>query len=88
MWTDWSIRSMTPQEKRAKRDWGTGACQVRGCTTRAVYLVMETASGEAEGGEWWQYRCPRHAREFASQHGLEMPAPAADANDLQTAPVA
>ena len=89
MQTDRSIRSMTPQEKQAKRDWGTGACQVRGCTTRAAYLVLETSSGEPEGGEWWQYCCPKHARQFANQHGLEMPAQAAFARqDRETAPIA
>ncbi len=60
---------MTPQEKQAKREWGTGACQARGCTTRAAYLVMEG------NGDWWQYSCPKHARQFAEQHGLEVPAP-------------
>jgi len=88
MQTDRSIRSMTPQEKQAKRDWGTGACQVRGCTTRAAYLVLETASGEAGGGDWWQYCCPKHARQFASQHGLEMPVQASIAQGRETAPVA
>jgi hypothetical protein len=69
-----NIRAMTPEEKQAKRDWGTGACQVRGCTTRAVYLVLETSTGESGMGEWWQYCCPRHARLFANQHALQMPA--------------
>lgn len=64
---------MTPEEKQAKRDWGTGACQVRGCTTRAAYLALETAPGESESGDWWQYCCPAHARRFADLHGLEMP---------------
>jgi hypothetical protein len=67
---------MTPGEKQAKRDWGTGACQVRGCTTRAAYLVLETSSSESESGDWWQYCCPKHARHFADQHGLETPAAA------------
>jgi hypothetical protein len=66
---------MTPQEKQAKREWGTGACQVRGCTARAAYLALESSSG-ADGGDWWQYCCPKHAREYVEQHGLEMPAPA------------
>ncbi|MGO4881653.1 MAG: hypothetical protein ACLP59_12625 [Bryobacteraceae bacterium] len=70
-----SIRSMTPQEKQAKRDWGTGACQARGCTTRAAYLVLEKTSGDSDDGEWWQYCCPKHARRFAEQHGIEMPEP-------------
>ena len=87
MRTDCSIRAMTPEEKQAKRDWGTGACQARACKTRAAYLVMETSPG-AEGGEWWQYCCTRHAREFAGRHGLEMPAQAALVRDLETAPVA
>lgn len=76
---DRSIRAMTPQEKQAKREWGTGACQARHCTTRAAYLVMETASGEPDSEEWWQYCCPKHARLFAEEHGLELPAVAARA---------
>jgi hypothetical protein len=89
MQIDRSIRSMTPQEKQAKRDWGTGACQVRGCTTRAAYLVLETPSGESGSGDWWQYCCPKHARQFANRHGLEMPAQASPARqDRETAPVA
>ena len=72
MQVDRSIRSMTPQEKQAKREWGTGACQQRGCTTRAAYLVLEVSPGES--GDWWQYCCPKHAKLFADQHGLEMPA--------------
>jgi hypothetical protein len=68
-----SIRAMTPEEKQAKRDWGTGACQVRGCTARAAYLALESSPGESESGDWWQYCCPKHARHFADQHGLEMP---------------
>jgi hypothetical protein len=71
---DRSIRSMTPQEKQAKRDWGTGACQVPGCTTRAAYLVLEASPGESGSGDWWQYCCPKHARHFADQYGLELPA--------------
>jgi len=67
---------MTPQEKQAKREWGTGACQVRGCTTRAAYLVLETSPGGTGDGEWWQYCCPEHARHFADRHGLELPAQA------------
>jgi hypothetical protein len=74
---DRSIRAMTAEEKQAKRDWGTGACQVRGCTARAGYLAMESAPGEFEGEEWWQYCCAKHATRFANRHGLEMPAPAA-----------
>jgi hypothetical protein len=77
MHVDRSIRSMTLEEKQAKRDWGTGACQVRGCTTRAAYLVLEASSGESGSGDWWQYCCPKHATNFANRHGLEMPAPAA-----------
>ena len=50
MHVDRSIRSMTLEEKQAKRDWGTGACQVRGCTTRAAYLVLEASSGESGSG--------------------------------------
>ncbi|MGA3074008.1 MAG: hypothetical protein ABSG56_09970 [Bryobacteraceae bacterium] len=89
MQIDRSIRSMTPQEKQAKREWGTGACQVRGCTTRAAYLVLETSSFESESGDWWQYCCPKHALQFANQHGLEMPAQAAFAGqDRETAPIA
>jgi hypothetical protein len=76
MQIDRSIRSMTPEEKQAKRDWGTGACEVRACTTRAAYLVLETSSGASGGGEWWQYCCPKHARQFADQHGLALPAAA------------
>lgn len=74
MHVDRSIRLMTPQEKQAKREWGTGACQVRGCTARAAYLVLETSSGESHSGEWWQYCCPKHAKRFTDEHGLEMPA--------------
>jgi len=70
---DRSIRAMTPEEKQAKRDWGTGACQARGCTARAAYLVMETPLGESGSEEWWQYCCQKHARRFADEHGLEMP---------------
>lgn len=76
MHVDRSIRAMTPQEKQAKREWGTGACQARGCTTRAAYLVLETSGGEGDSGEWWQYCCAKHARQFADQHGLELPAAA------------
>jgi len=72
MLVDRSIRAMTPQEKHAKREWGTGACQARNCTSRAAYLVMENSSAGPDG-EWWEYCCPRHAREFAEQHGLELP---------------
>jgi hypothetical protein len=74
MHVDRSIRAMTSQEKKAKRDWGTGACQVRGCTSRAAYLVMEASPGETGNGEWWEYHCPKHARLFADEHGLEVPA--------------
>jgi hypothetical protein len=74
MHVDRSIRTMTPQEKQAKREWGTGACQVRGCTARASYLVFETGSGESHNGEWWQYCCPKHTKHFADQYGLEIPA--------------
>jgi hypothetical protein len=70
---DRSIRCMTPQEIQAKREWGTGACQARGCTTRAGFLVMESAASEPESEEWWQYCCPKHARQFADRHGLEIP---------------
>ena len=76
MQVDRSIRAMTQQEKQAKRDWGTGACQTRGCTTRAAYLALETSSNESGSGDWWQYYCPKHARRFADRHGLEMPPPA------------
>jgi len=69
-----TIRPMTPQEKLAKREWGTAACQERGCTTRAAYLVLETPSADMDAGEWWQYCCAKHARLFAERHGLEMPA--------------
>jgi len=71
---DRSIRSMTAEEKQAKRDWGTGACQVRGCTTRAAYLAMETTHGDSETGDWWEYCCPKHGKSFADRHGLELPA--------------
>lgn len=64
---------MMPEEKQAKQDWGTAACQVRGCTARAAYLVIENSPGESENGDWWQYCCPKHARQFADQYGLEMP---------------
>ena len=48
---DQSIRRMTPEEKQAKRDWGTGACQVRQCTARASYLLMQMNDGnQAEWG--------------------------------------
>jgi len=70
-----SIRAMTPEEKQAKRDWGTGACQVRACTARAAYLAMESATDESGGEDWWQYCCPEHAKRFADRHALEMPAP-------------
>jgi hypothetical protein len=77
---------MTPQEKQAKKDWGTGACQVRGCAARAAYLVLESTSGEFRSGDWWQYCCTKHARQFAAQHGLEMPAqPIAAGQNRQTA---
>jgi hypothetical protein len=76
MHVDRSIRAMTPQEKQAKREWGTGACQVRGCTMRAAYLVLESSPGESGSVDWWQYCCPKHARNFTDQHGLEMPAAA------------
>ena len=67
------IRAMTPQEEQAKREWGTGACQVERCSARAAYLVLETWTGESGSGAWWQYCCQKHARQFADQHGLEMP---------------
>ena len=76
---DQSIRRMTPQERQAKRDWGTGACQVRQCTARASYLLMQSWEDGSKTGEWWQYCCLKHAQQFADQHGIEMPAgPAAD----------
>jgi len=64
-----SIRSMTPEEIQAKRDWGTVACQAKGCTTRSAFLVME-------GDDWWLYCCPQ---QYAERHGIAMPpqAPAA-----------
>jgi hypothetical protein len=68
-----SVRAMTPQERQAKREWGTGACQARGCSTRAAYLALESSSIESESGDWWQYCCPKHARRFADEHGLELP---------------
>jgi hypothetical protein len=68
-----SIRAMTPQEKKAKRGWGTGACQARGCTSRAAYLAMEASPGDSVSGEWWLYCCPKHARHFADEHGLDLP---------------
>jgi len=61
-----SIRAMTAEEIQAKREWGTGACQAKGCTVRAAFLLIE-------GDEWWSYCCPKHARNYAEQHGLEMP---------------
>jgi hypothetical protein len=67
-----SIRSMTPQEKQAKREWGTGACQVRGCTAGGLFGAGKFA-GEPDGADWWQYCCPKHARQFADQHGLDLP---------------
>src|ERR1035441_8148340 len=73
MHVDRSIRAMTPEEKQAKRDWGTGACQVRGCTTRAAYLVLETSSSESESGDWWQYCLPE------ARQALRGPARAGDA---------
>ena len=74
MHVDRTIRLMTPEEKQAKRDWGTGACQVRGCTTRAAYLAMETPPDSPGADEWWQYCCPKHAKLFADEYGLKMPA--------------
>jgi hypothetical protein len=72
------IRRMTPEEAKAKREWGTSACQVRGCAARAIYLIREFWSDQESGSrEWWQYCCLRHAKAFASQHRLPMP-PAAD----------
>ncbi|HUE03488.1 MAG TPA: hypothetical protein VMR62_28265 [Bryobacteraceae bacterium] len=71
-----NIRLMTSQEKQAKRQWGTGACQVRGCITRAAYLLLETSAMPSDGGDWWQYCCPKHAKCFAERHGLEIPAAA------------
>jgi len=65
---------MTPEETHAKRVWGTGSCQVRGCSVRAGYLVRETWDDQSSGaGEWWQYCCLRHAKRFADRHGLEVP---------------
>jgi len=69
MKADRTIRAMTKEEKQAKRDWGTSACQARNCTRRAAYLVREMSRSD----EWWQYLCPRHAKSFAEEHGLEMP---------------
>jgi hypothetical protein len=71
---------MTAQEKKAKREWGTAACQVRGCAARAAYLLHETLPGESDSGEWWQYCCAKHAKQFADRHGLEMPAAASKAS--------
>lgn len=68
-----SIRAMTKEEKQAKREWGTGACQVRGCTARAAYLALETPAEGAANADWWQYCCPRHAKSFADQNGLDLP---------------
>jgi hypothetical protein len=34
---------------------------------------MESAASEPESEEWWQYCCPKHARQFADRHGLEIP---------------
>ena len=73
MKADRTIRAMTPEERRAKREWRTGACQVPRCTTRAAYLLMETWEDKSGGGEWWQYCCPKHARRFANKHSLELP---------------
>ena len=70
---DRRIRVMAAEEKQAKREWGTGGCQVRRCTARAAYLLLETCTNESGRGEWWQYCCARHARRYASQHGLQMP---------------
>jgi hypothetical protein len=58
---------MTVEELQAKREWGTGACQAKGCTTRAAFLVME-------GADWWQYCCPKHAKHYGDEHGLDVPA--------------
>ena len=71
---DRSIRAMTPEEKQAKRDWRTGACQVRGCATRAAYLALESAPAGSDSEDWWQYCCLKHARQFVDRHGLKMPA--------------
>ncbi|MGA2590713.1 MAG: hypothetical protein ABSH32_12410 [Bryobacteraceae bacterium] len=71
---DQTIRHMTREERQAKRDWGTGACQVRQCTARAAYLAMQSWEDGSKSGEWWQYCCPKHAKRFAEQHGIEMPA--------------
>jgi hypothetical protein len=73
MHVDRSIRPMTLEEKQAKREWGTGACQMRGCAARAAYLVLENSRADSESEDWWQYCCTKHARLFAKQHGLEMP---------------
>lgn len=73
MTIDRSIRAMTKEEKQAKREWGTGACQARGCTARAAYLLLEAPAEGSAGDEWWQYCCPRHAQQFADEHGLELP---------------
>ena len=67
---------MTPEEKQAKLDWGTAACQVRGCTARAAYFAMEMASSSADREEWWQYCCAKHAGQYAERHGLAIPAAA------------
>ena len=64
---------MTPEEVRAKRQWGTNACQAPGCTAGSAYLVLEVGTEEPHAAEWWQYCCRKHARQFAMQHGLEMP---------------
>lgn len=78
MQSERSIRRMTAEETQAKRNWGTAACQVRGCSVPAVYLVRERRiDDQAEPGEWWQYCCQKHARSFASRHHLSMPEPPA-----------
>jgi hypothetical protein len=69
-----SIRLMTSEELRAKREWGTGGCQSDGCTARAGYLVLEVAQEQPAEEEWWQYCCPEHARLFAQRYDLQMPA--------------
>jgi hypothetical protein len=68
---------MTREELYAKLDWGTDNCAVEGCNKAAAFLVEETWDGET-GPDWWEYRCEAHARQFAEETGIELPAGATD----------
>jgi hypothetical protein len=65
---------MTPPEIQAKREWRTGARQVRGCGARPLPGAGDPGGHVFRCRGVWQYGCPKHAPDFAARHGLELPA--------------